>query len=92
MQNKPELLSVPAMLAWTLLAGYYTYRSWFDADGLRNSLRRDIEKLPSWYPFKSYSLDKINSNYWLLQIRFLSTVGTVIGCASLILIIYLLMR
>ena len=52
MEEKPDFVAVPILLLWISLAGYYTYRSWFDPDGLASSLKRDINRLPSWYPKK----------------------------------------
>ena len=52
MEEKPDLVAVPILLLWISLAGYYAYRSWFDPDGLASSLKRDINRLPSWYPKK----------------------------------------
>jgi len=90
--NKPNILAFPALLAWTILAGYYAYRSWFDIDGLRNSMRRDIERLPSWYPIRSYSLSGLDGKLWVWQIRILSSIGTIIGVAGLMLVLYELLR
>ena len=92
MQEKPNFLVIPVILLWTFLAGYYFYRSWFDKSGLEESMKRDVERLPVWYPFRSYSLSRIGTKYWLWQLRILSTLGILIGVLALILIIYALIR
>lgn len=92
MQNRPDPFAIPVILAWILLAGYYSYRSWFDVDGLEESMRRDIERLPSWYPLRNYSLNNLGTSKWLWQIRIFSTMGTIIGMMSVLLIAYLLVR
>lgn len=92
MQSEPNPLAIVAIIAWILLAGYYSYRSWFDVRSLQESMRRDIEKLPKWYPSRSYSLDKLGTGKWLWQIRILSTLGTIIGVLLLALIVYLFVR
>lgn len=92
MQNKPNLLVIPAILAWILLAGYYFYRSWFDQTGLEDSMKRDVDRAPTWYPIRSYSRSKIGTKHWLWQIRILSTLGILVGILVLILVVYVLTR
>ena len=92
MPDKSNPVVIPAILAWTFLAGYYFYRSWFDKMGLEESMKRDIERLPTWYPFRNYSLNKLGSKYWLWQIRILSTLGILIGILAFILVGYVLLR
>lgn len=92
MSNKTNIFIVPALILWIFLAGYYAYRSWFDINGLRKSMQRDIEKLPSWYPTREYSLSKINTKGWVWQIRILSSIGTIIGLVGLVLSLYVLFR
>lgn len=89
MKNQTNLFAIPILLSWILLSGYYAYRSWFDADGLADSMRRDIERLPLWYPTRDYSLSKIGSPFWLWQTRVLSILGLIIGTVFLMLILYL---
>ena len=92
MEEKPDLVAVPILLLWISLAGYYTYRSWFDPDGLASSLKRDINRLPSWYPTKTYSLSRIGSKSWLWGIRIISTISVVISIFLFVLVIYLLVK
>jgi hypothetical protein len=92
MQNKPDTFFVLAMLAWTALSGYYSYRSWFDVSGLQKSMRRDIEKLPLWYPLRNYSLRKLGATSWLWQVRIFSTFSTFVGVLTVIFTVYSLLR
>ena len=92
MDEKPDLIAIPIVLFWIILAGYYAYRSWFDPDGLIASMRCDVKRLPSWYPTKDYSLSKIGTKPWLWQMRIFSTFFTFIGIFALLLILYLFVR
>jgi|PlaIllAssembly_1097288.scaffolds.fasta_scaffold1097385_1 hypothetical protein len=92
MQNQSNILIIPAILAWILLAGYYFYRSWFDTTGLEDSMKRDVDRTPTWYPIRNYSRSKIGTKYWLWQIRILSTLGILVGILVLILVVYVFTR
>lgn len=92
MQNKPDAFFILAMLAWTVLSGYYFYRSWFDVSGLQESMRRDLEKMPLWNPLRSYSLNKLGTKSWLWQVRLFSTFGMFVGLLTVIFTVYSLLR
>lgn len=92
MKNSPDPIAIPVLLLWILLSGYYSYRSWLDADGLKESMRRDVERLPSWYPVRSYTLDRLGTRRWLWQIRIFSTLGLIVGVLAVAAVIYLLIK
>lgn len=84
--------AIPCLLLWILLSAYYSYRSWFDARGLERSMRREVERLPRWYPFRQYSLDRFGTRPWVWQTRILSTMGVILGILAVGAVFVLLLR
>lgn len=88
MKHPPDLLAILVFLLWTILSGYYVYYSWIKPEELRRSLYRQLERLPKWYIFRNSMYD-LSKDYWVWQIRILSTLGMVAGILATILAIYL---
>jgi hypothetical protein len=56
MWNNPPLLLVLGAVFGTVYFAYLFYQVWFDSERLYKQAKKNMQRLPTWYPLKRYYL------------------------------------
>lgn len=89
MSQKELILFLGIFLLWTTCTSVLAFQSWKMPEQLRNKAQSLISRLPDWFPLKGSVNRTIASSYWILQIRLISTIGSLVGVLLLALGIYI---
>jgi hypothetical protein len=88
MMDKPPLFFLIWFAVLTAMFSYRLYRIWFRTDDEYENIVQQINRLPSWYPMKEYSIMSIqDKELWVSNAKILSAPAFVIMIIADILVI-----
>jgi hypothetical protein len=75
MWNKPPLFLVLGAILVTVYFGYLFYQVWFDSERLYKQAKKNMQRLPTWYPLKRYYLWRLGEKKsWVYERKATSIV------------------
>jgi hypothetical protein len=88
MSNKPPLFFVIGMILMAAYINYVFYQVWFEPKIMLKSARKQIYKLPRWYPFRWFYTAMVNDDRdWITNNKIMTTLGEIIVMGMLIVVL-----